>query len=465
MVDALKPNGVHLKTSTKRRSNSLPTKFTSDMPAYVRKEDPLHYHVKESHYVIYQALQSYPIDQMGISFNGGKDSIVMVSLLMDVVGLEGIRKMHTFTFADTNPFPEMEIFTKEFTNRLGIQLNIMNCPNYKEGLEMVTKKGVKAVFMGTRWEDPHGKQLKHFTPTTPGWPQMMRVNPILKWSYASVWNYIAARQLQYPSLYSFGYTSIGTVDNTSPNPFLRLPGTYPPQYRHASCLSDGSLERFGRSTKKKKQYSPTPSLSSLSSPIIPVPSYNWGTETNPMSPIHKTTIITDLSELIKNITFKDSKIGVINHTLYNSDGSSHLEPLKSSSGHLDVSAVLIYHTNLDSLIFIRPTSLLDICGGELVKDLSIIQQLQLKVEEQCGYRVPAESFEQISIYDMSPFQGKLHLFYCEVNIGMKLTDNLRKVPDVEYINKSKLTSTTNFSKSLVTTFCVDWYIKNKLTES
>lgn len=48
-------------------------------------------------------------------------------------------------------------------------------------------KTVKAIFMGTRRTDPHSEFLTHFTPTDVGWPQFMRVNPVIDWHYTEIW--------------------------------------------------------------------------------------------------------------------------------------------------------------------------------------------------------------------------------------------------------------------------------------
>lgn len=46
---------------------------------------------------------------------------------------------------------------------------------------------VKAIFLGTRRTDPHGEFLTHFDPTDQGWPQFMRVHPVIDWHYVEIW--------------------------------------------------------------------------------------------------------------------------------------------------------------------------------------------------------------------------------------------------------------------------------------
>jgi FAD synthetase len=83
-------------------------------------------------------------------------------------------------------------------------------------------------------------------------PPFMRVNPILDWHYGHIWHFLRRYELPYCSLYDKGYTSLGKVDDTLPNPALARPdgsGEYYPAY----MLQDWTQERAGRIDKKKLQ--------------------------------------------------------------------------------------------------------------------------------------------------------------------------------------------------------------------
>lgn len=106
---------------------------------------------------------------------------------------------------------------------------------------------IKAVIMGTRSTDPHGASLGTFQPTDSGWPELMRVNPIISFSYSDIWLLLRGLSLPYCTLYDVGYTSLGNVATTHPNPALRYTDSNGVvHYRPAYTLTDQDQERAGR---------------------------------------------------------------------------------------------------------------------------------------------------------------------------------------------------------------------------
>jgi len=88
---------------------------------------------------------------------------------------------------------------------------------------------------------------------------MMRVSPLLDWEYKHVWRFLREAKLPYCKLYDQGYTSLGSVSTSKPNPSLllapgsdrvELPGgagtVAPGGHLPAYMLDDGGLERAGR---------------------------------------------------------------------------------------------------------------------------------------------------------------------------------------------------------------------------
>jgi FAD synthetase len=209
--------------------------------------------------------------ELCFSFNGGKDSTVVLHLLQAALGgagggeegaerpgrLGGVRVVY---FETKDQFPEVAAFMQDACASAGLRLERL--PSIREGLATLAAEGCRAVFMGTRRGDPDGASLEFFSPTSLSWPGVMRINPILDWDYHDVWTVLRHCHIPYCSLYDLGYTSLGTTKNTRPNEHLAItdeprdphdphataPG-HPPltsRFRPAWQLVDGSLERFGR---------------------------------------------------------------------------------------------------------------------------------------------------------------------------------------------------------------------------
>jgi FAD synthetase len=72
----------------------------------------------------------------------------------------------------------------------------------------------------------------------------MRINPLLEWSCKDIWQYLLENHVPYCSLYDIGYTSIGNMKNTAPNPHLMNDDqlTFRPAYQ----LENDEFERAGR---------------------------------------------------------------------------------------------------------------------------------------------------------------------------------------------------------------------------
>lgn len=56
-------------------------------------------------------------------------------------------------------------------------------------------KPIRAILVGVRRNDPHGAQLTPFAPTDAGWPDFVRVHPVLDWSYGDVWDFLRSEEL------------------------------------------------------------------------------------------------------------------------------------------------------------------------------------------------------------------------------------------------------------------------------
>ncbi|GAA6052499.1 hypothetical protein JCM3770_003797 [Rhodotorula araucariae] len=295
--------------------------------------------------IIHQAISTYGLDKVALSFNGGKDCTVLVHLLAAAI----LRHSHPAAFTSPatptpspctlapiptvyvrcpSPFPQVEAFVALSTQWYHLALVAIEGgmrQALQQYLDQHAPSPPKAILVGTRRGDPHGAQLEPLQRTDSGWPDFVRVHPVLDWSYADIWAFLrsdalslgagtdgdvaqgAGLGLEWCELYDYGYTSLGSTHNTFPNPLLRATATGLGQgtgagagagagagggagasdgdgYGHgydAGCqplggwrpaweLEDESAERAGRETSLSAVLARTaPSVSSPSAPTSP----------------------------------------------------------------------------------------------------------------------------------------------------------------------------------------------------
>ncbi|XP_012273478.1 FAD synthase [Orussus abietinus] len=201
--------------------------------------------VAESLDVVRRCYDRYPADQVFLSFNGGKDCTAVLHLVASVCKVRNLSKLLCL-YVEEDTFPEVDEFVEQAERYYGLDIVRKRGP-IKAALRSLLeeKEGLKAGIMGTRRNDPGAANVDAFTMTDPGWPAIMRVFPILDWSYADVWSFLLTNDVPYCSLYDKGYSSLGTKVNTKPNPLLVL-DEEDSVYLPAFLLSEDSAERQGR---------------------------------------------------------------------------------------------------------------------------------------------------------------------------------------------------------------------------
>ncbi|KAH8420584.1 hypothetical protein KR009_011708, partial [Drosophila setifemur] len=171
-----------------------------------------------------ETLQIYGVEELIFCFNGGKDCTVLLDLLMRYLRQEGISSgdIPMLYIKSEDSFPEIDTFVARCVRNYRVQL-IEYEGSLKEALThmQADMPRVRAVFVGSRNTDPYCQHLAPMQPTDNDWPPMMRLNPLLEWSYHDVWHYIHMHSVPYCSLYDRGFTSIGYRSNTVPNPHLK----------------------------------------------------------------------------------------------------------------------------------------------------------------------------------------------------------------------------------------------------
>jgi FAD synthetase len=119
---------------------------------------------------------------LGFSFNGGKDSTLLLHLLLEGVKrwrreqggswneTDGLMGIHTFFFESEDEFPEVISFVKQTNEQYHLHIATYT-GGFKEGLSNMLKQlPVKGIFLGTRHGDPNCKdqvrcQPGHCCPT------------------------------------------------------------------------------------------------------------------------------------------------------------------------------------------------------------------------------------------------------------------------------------------------------------
>ena len=73
--------------------------------------------------------------------------------------------------------------------------------DYREGLETYLVKGnraCKGVLLGQRHNDPYCENLELQSHCTQGWPDIIRINPILRWDYNHIWSFLKSYKIGIP---------------------------------------------------------------------------------------------------------------------------------------------------------------------------------------------------------------------------------------------------------------------------
>ncbi|KAK3395955.1 hypothetical protein B0T20DRAFT_472033 [Sordaria brevicollis] len=207
--------------------------------------------------VIEEALRRYRPEEISLSYNGGKDCLVLLILILacwpaslqpssSPTPKQSLPRLQCIYIAPPDPFQEVEDFVHTTTSEYHLDLARYALP-MRQALDIYLeeKPNVKAVFMGTRRTDPHSEFLKSFSPTDKGWPQFMRINPVLDWHYVEIWTFIRQLDIPFCSLYSQGFSSLGGTKDTRPNPALALDAEGK-KFRPAYELTRDDEERLGR---------------------------------------------------------------------------------------------------------------------------------------------------------------------------------------------------------------------------
>jgi len=214
-------------------------------------DSELKQNVNESLKAVEEAFKRYEpaSEKISVCFNGGKDCIAMLHIVYAVYQKKFPGKnLKSFYVKEKETFPEVEAYIEDACSRYNLTNTVLEGPMKPALIKMLAEDpSVEATVLGVRKGDPGSDKLDVFSPTDGDWPRVMRVNPILSWSYSNIWTFLRSLSLPYPNLYDNGYTSLGSPTNTVPNPALAYTTEKgEKRFKPAYELEKQELERQGR---------------------------------------------------------------------------------------------------------------------------------------------------------------------------------------------------------------------------
>lgn len=213
-------------------------------------------HVQNSLEIIEKSILQYGSEHSCVSFNGGKDCTAIVhmvhSMSQKLCPDNNNSKLAAFYAELPNHFEEESKFVMETVKRYNLELLQYSTKSLKDSLFKLKsdRPHIEAIYVGTRNDDlKPGSLIDTFMLTDHDWPQFMRVNPILDWTYLQVWTFIKDLEIPYCDLYNQGYSSLGTKSDTKKNSsLLRYNDHGEPYYLPAWSLVRPQEERLSRSS-------------------------------------------------------------------------------------------------------------------------------------------------------------------------------------------------------------------------
>lgn len=196
--------------------------------------------------------------EIAFSYNGGKDCQVLLMLYLGCLWeffLESIadsqypfryqkfplKRLPTVYINQVETFETLDKFIKNTTARYC--LSLYESPRNQTSMQRAfqsyldLRQETQAIVIGIRHTDPFGSELKCIEETDSDWPRFMRLQPILHWRLSDIWSMLLYSGEEICGLYGLGFTSIGSVNGTVRNPYLRNSSEVEPALRNRNDVS------------------------------------------------------------------------------------------------------------------------------------------------------------------------------------------------------------------------------------
>jgi len=218
--------------------------------------------VEKSKEIVRKAFREYNVDDMAITWTGGKDSTSTLWIIRQVCQEDGIKVPKVMTIDEFDVFQEIHDFMSKYTKEWNIELewcrnddvikaasgklnNIVKVSDLNErnqaqlkriGFEeesfpfeaesytgnhlmktvmfnmYIEKYNVKAIFQGLRRDEQDARVADEYFEEKKAAhliPGHMRIKPILHFTERGIWDNILLNKIPYCSLYEQGYRSLG----------------------------------------------------------------------------------------------------------------------------------------------------------------------------------------------------------------------------------------------------------------
>jgi phosphoadenosine phosphosulfate reductase len=218
--------------------------------------------VEISKEIVSQAFEKFKIDELGITWTGGKDSGLTLWIIKQVCQEKGIPIPKTMIIGEGDEFEEIEQFVERIKKEWSVPLevcrneDVLKAANYKLNApvkvkdlnernraelsrigfdedefpfeaesyvgnhlmktvvfnEFLERNKIKGIFQGLRWDEhPARFNDEYFEYKEGGFlvPEHTRIRPILHFTEKDLWDTYAAFKIPYCVLYEKGYRSLG----------------------------------------------------------------------------------------------------------------------------------------------------------------------------------------------------------------------------------------------------------------